>query len=142
MPQVSKTKAFTLIELLVVIAVIGLLAATVLVSLSGIKSKGRNARRVEDVKSLQTAFALYNNDHEAYPDCGDDTEVTVQYGSCGQLNDLVIEGILSAIPEDLLAGYGYYYTSYSGGSDYRIRYCQEPPAIQGLTEDCDNIAIP
>lgn len=53
------TKAgFTLIELLVVIAIIGLLSSVVFASLNSARAKGRDARRISDLKQVQTALAL------------------------------------------------------------------------------------
>ena len=51
-------KAFTIIELLVVISIIGILATIVLASLSTSRAKGRDARRVADMKSIQLANAF------------------------------------------------------------------------------------
>lgn len=60
-------KGFTLIELLVVIAIIGLLSTLAVVSLNNARSKSRDARRVADVKQMQTALELYFNDVGNYP---------------------------------------------------------------------------
>lgn len=60
-------KGFTLIELLVVIAIIGILASIVMVSLTGAKSKSRDAKRQADLKSIQLALSLYYNDNGFYP---------------------------------------------------------------------------
>jgi len=62
-----KKRGFTLIELLVVIAIIGVLATIVMVSLSGAKSKSRDAKRQADIKSIQLALSLYYNDNGMYP---------------------------------------------------------------------------
>lgn len=62
-----RKRGFTLIELLVVIAIIGLLASIVMVSLSGAKTKSRDARRQADIKSIQLALSLYYNDNGMYP---------------------------------------------------------------------------
>jgi len=51
--------AFTLIELLVVISVIGILIATVTLSFSGAQQKARDARRIEDMNSIQKAMEVY-----------------------------------------------------------------------------------
>ena len=48
-----------MIELLVVIAIIAVLASIVLVSLNTARVKGRDARRLADIKSIQNALELY-----------------------------------------------------------------------------------
>lgn len=62
-----KKKGFTLIELLVVVAIIGLLATLSIVALNTARAKARDARRVADVKQIQTALELYYNDQGNYP---------------------------------------------------------------------------
>lgn len=52
-------RGFTLIELLVVIAIIGILASIILASLNSARQKGRDARRIADLKSIQLALELY-----------------------------------------------------------------------------------
>ncbi|MFA4942945.1 MAG: FISUMP domain-containing protein [Patescibacteria group bacterium] len=65
MPQPKK--AFTLIELLVVIAIIGLLATVSVIALNNARSKSRDAKRVSEIKQIQTALELYYNDQNRYP---------------------------------------------------------------------------
>ena len=62
-----RQKGFTLIELLVVIAIIGILATVVISSLNKARAKARDARRVQDIKSIQTALEMYYLDHGTYP---------------------------------------------------------------------------
>ena len=65
----NKTKkGFTLIELLVVIAIIALLASAIVVLVSSARKKARDSRRVNDLKEIQTALEMYNDDHGRYPD--------------------------------------------------------------------------
>ena len=63
-------KGFTLIELLVVIAIIGLLSTLAVVSLNNARAKSRDAKRIADVKQMQTAYELFYNDCSEYPSTG------------------------------------------------------------------------
>ncbi len=60
-------KGFTLIELLVVIAIIGLLSTLAVVSLNSARTKSRDAKRVADIKQLQSALELFYGDQNGYP---------------------------------------------------------------------------
>jgi type II secretion system protein G len=64
----TTSKGFTLIELLVVVAIIGILATVVLSSLSNARERARDAKRLSDVKTIQTALEMYANDNNGrYP---------------------------------------------------------------------------
>ena len=67
--RTSESRGFTLIELLVVIAIIGILSSVTLASLNSSRGKARDARRLQDVKQIQTALELYIDDNNGeYPD--------------------------------------------------------------------------
>lgn len=61
-------KGFTLIELLVVIAIIGLLSTLAVVALGSVREKGRDTKRVADLKQMSTALELYYTENSAYPE--------------------------------------------------------------------------
>ena len=63
----TKKQAFALVELLVVIAIIGILATLAVVSLQNARSRARDAKRIADVRQMQTALELYYNDVGEYP---------------------------------------------------------------------------
>jgi len=63
----KNTKGFTLIELLVVIAIIGLLSTLSIVALNQARARSRDARRLADIRQVQTALELYYNDQNGYP---------------------------------------------------------------------------
>lgn len=68
----SKQKGFTLIELLVVIAIIGLLSTLAVVALTSARAKARDAKRISDIKQVQTALELYFADQgQKYPTATD-----------------------------------------------------------------------
>ncbi len=60
-------RGFTLLELLIVVAIIGLLASMILVGLSSFRSRGRDARRVSDVKQAQNGLEIYYAKETKYP---------------------------------------------------------------------------
>jgi prepilin-type N-terminal cleavage/methylation domain-containing protein len=60
-------QGFTLIELLVVIAIIGLLSTLSILALNQARARARDAKRVADVKQIQTALEMYYNDVGDYP---------------------------------------------------------------------------
>jgi len=63
----NHSRGFTLIELLVVIAIIGILSSVVLASLNTARTKGQDAARISNVKSLKTALEMYYGDNNGYP---------------------------------------------------------------------------
>lgn len=64
--SVVHRRGFTLIELLVVIAIIGLLASVVIASLSSARAKGRDARRLSDLRSAGNAIELARTGTNSY----------------------------------------------------------------------------
>ncbi len=105
-----QARGFTLIELLVVIAIIAILASIILASLNQARSKSRDARRVADLKQVQLALELYNNDNGGYP-------VQGTYGNLVQASGagaaLVAGNYISVIPTDP-GSYAYKYASLTG----------------------------
>lgn len=62
-----KPRGFTLIELLMVIAIIGILASVIMVNLTSARQKGRDAKRIADIKNIQLSLEQYYNDNLYYP---------------------------------------------------------------------------
>lgn len=65
--SIKNNKGFTLVEVLIVISIIGLLASIILVGLGGFRAKGRDTRRVADLRAVQAGLELYYTKFNEYP---------------------------------------------------------------------------
>lgn len=63
----KQQKGFTIVELLIVIVVIGILAALVVTTFSGIQQKSRNTERETDVKAVHGQLEAYYAQNGRYP---------------------------------------------------------------------------
>lgn len=80
----QQNKGFTLVELLVAVGIIGVLASVSVVSVNSVRAKGRDAKRVSEVKQMQTALEAYfsNSASASYPVLGTDaTAATLGSGN-------------------------------------------------------------
>lgn len=119
---------FTLIELLVVIAIIGLLSTLSILALNTARARARDAKRISDVKQIQTALEMYYNDTSDYPST---TSVTPG-ASIASGNGVFLRQVPSApLPTDG-SNCGSNVTAYTyekvdattgGNVSYTIRYC-------------------
>ncbi|HEY4522324.1 MAG TPA: prepilin-type N-terminal cleavage/methylation domain-containing protein [Candidatus Paceibacterota bacterium] len=118
-------KGFTLIELLVVIAIIGVLSSVVLASLNSARQKGRDARRVSDIKQLQLALELYHDANAKYPNLLNATNI-------------VNPGYIATIPTDPTTGDPYEYAGLRSSGDVAV--CASYHLATTL-ESADHIAL-
>jgi prepilin-type N-terminal cleavage/methylation domain-containing protein len=107
--MLKKQRGFTLIELLVVIAIIGLLASIILASLDQARKKGRDARRVADVKEVQLALELYYDANNGYPSSAG--------GALSLISSALVPNDISVLPTDPGSfAYGYYSGTANGAA--------------------------
>ena len=124
----KNSKGFTLIELLVVIAIIGLLSTLSVVALNSAREKARNARRVADMRQVQTALELYFNDQGRYP-ATEDVNFSADNGQVSSGTKVY----MSVLPKNPMprndtgcADQEYIYT-YVSNTSYHIDYCISEP---------------
>jgi prepilin-type N-terminal cleavage/methylation domain-containing protein len=121
-------QGFTLIEILIVVAIIAILASVVLVGLGPTQQSGRDARRLSDLREVQTGLELYYGKCGYYPGAsaasGCPTSWTAAtyaglYGTNGQDGVLGMSGIgVSSVPTDPSANGKYYYATDANGDSY------------------------
>ncbi len=66
-PNIYSRIGFTLVELLVVISIIALLSSVVVASLNSARAKARDARRIADMRQIQTALEFFYDSYGRYP---------------------------------------------------------------------------
>lgn len=128
-------KGFTLIELLVVIAIIGLLSTLAVVALGSARVKARDAKRLSDLKQVQTALELYYTDKDVYPSVplavllGDVNHICLNLAS-GFTTTGCTSAYMGLVPKDPGSN-SYSYTS--DGTTYTIAATLED-TVNGLTK--------
>ena len=145
----SQSKGFTLIELLVVIAIIGLLSTLAVVALNSARQRSRDAKRVSDIRQIQTALELAFSEANNYPAetattlglasddvlCNNGGAATFQGDTTGCTT--IYMGLVPTNPTP--NGAAYVYTSASNSGTYSITFSLEGATGQlGAGANCAN----
>ncbi|MBI2633943.1 MAG: type II secretion system protein [Parcubacteria group bacterium] len=130
-------KGFTLIELLLVITILALISAAVLVGLGGVRSRGRDTRRIVDLRQVQNALEIYFDKNRQYP-------VTNSGSPSGRWNEMgsivLSAGIgVSSLPKDPLnrSPYEYDYKDGNSSLNYVMKATLENSDHPSLRDDID-----
>lgn len=134
-------KGFTLIEIMIVIAIIAILASVVLIGLGPTQRIARDARRLSDLRQVQTGLELYFNKCGYYPgtaqsgaSCSARSDITTWDALNDALKGSSI-GVNQDIPNDPSSGRTYDYRS--DGVTYVLRADLEDTGNQSLQGDVD-----
>ena len=119
----NNKKGFTLIELLVVIAIIGLLSTMSVLALNSARARARDAKRISDIKQIQTALEMYYNDNNNYPNTLDQltttTTTTPPLIKVIPTAPLPVDGTC----DDTENTYTYTYSGSGSTASYALTYC-------------------
>ena len=125
----SSRRGFTLIELLVVIAIIAILSTVALASYSTVRAKGRDARRLGDMRAMRAALEQYYDSNQTYP------VATSSLVSSGFMN-------AAAVPP---TGGSYYYSATTAATGASRTACSTTPCpgyvLYAQLERNDNVAL-
>lgn len=136
MIRIHPKTGFTLIELMTVVVIIGLLATSVTLIISKHQQRARDARRVEDITSINEALKLYYQQKFNYPHENDTCSVngslfdtsncnnSGNWADNGIKTELVNNGYLKNLPVDPI-------------NKYKFQYYYEPFAAR--TDDCKTV---
>lgn len=94
-------------ELLVVVAIMAILLAVIMVSVSSSRQKGRDAKRINDMRSLSNALELYRSANNFYP------PGVAGGGAASVALSALTPNFISTIPKDP-SGTDYWYTGLTG----------------------------
>lgn len=142
--KTKSTPGFTIVELLIVIVVIGILAALVVSTFSGVQGRARDAKRESDIAAITKALEIYYLENGVYPGTPGQTggSSTIN-GSWSTTADSswqnfinTLKPYMGQVPTDPIstpnvnltsstsAGYGYAYfasgTNYCGAAPYQM----------------------
>lgn len=113
-------KGFTLIEIMVVVLILGLLSTLVIINVNNSRINGRDAKRVQDLDSINTAIQMYADTYNNYPDSGDAWWASNDSG-WGDLAG-ILASYIPTLPKDPTdPGTTYYYKYKSDGTDYILQ---------------------
>lgn len=102
-------KGFTLIELLVVIAIIGLLSTVIAAPITEARKKGRDSKKISDLRAIYTAINIYADDNAGdYP------------ASIGDLVPRYLPNLPSNAAASTIARDKYMYVTYTDGANNKI----------------------
>ena len=125
---IKNQKGFTVLELVVVTVVIGLLAALMLVSFSGIDRTRRNTQRRTDIKEVADNLEIYAAKNNYYPtqaNLNDESFVAKQ-----------LKGLSKESTRDPLAADGDTAYKFVAGDASQTQYGYKP--TDGNGDACDN----
>ncbi len=134
-------RGFTLIEILVVVSIVGLLSSVFLVGLGGFRSRGRDARRLADLRQVQNALEIYYTRCGHYPGGAiTATCAATDPTTWGVLSTTITSGSLgiSQFPNDPTPSANYGYAISANRQNYIIGATLENPGDASLAEDSDS----
>ena len=139
MKYFKKQNGFSLVELLIVILVIVLLATISAMAINSQKAKARDAKRISDIRQIQTALEFYKSDEGEFPVVAEPIIIGQDVVKlCGKAEGGFVSSQteckeasthMSVVPTDPLSDRFY---SYSGSAEtFDLSFTTERPSVLG-----------
>ncbi|MBI2485197.1 type II secretion system protein [Candidatus Uhrbacteria bacterium] len=153
-------RGFTLLEVLIVVSIIAILGAASALGVSAARSKMRDARRLSDMRQLQSALEDYYKEFNQYPTgeglwLGEEGKSACLSSagfsaSCQGASRVFLSrvsreytaGISSAVRCGVPPAAGYCYTAKEGGASYRVGFELEHGFAEANISEGPNCLIP
>jgi prepilin-type N-terminal cleavage/methylation domain-containing protein len=115
-------RAFTLIELLVTVAIIGILTVVAAVSYGGVRTRGRDAQRINDLNQMKVVLSTFYSAQTPQAYVSATTKTTIDGTSDALSTALEGGGYMREVPVDPLntGNYLYKYQSFNNGRDFTL----------------------
>ena len=135
--EISKTEKIVIAIVAVILGVIFLIGFLSYMALENARIKSRDAKRISDIKQMQTAFELYYSDENHYP-----SEAEFQGEVPSKINDYIHQLPSNPLPNDGLCfeNFEYEYKVKENGKSYELIFCIGHD-VAGLNEGY-NVATP
>jgi prepilin-type N-terminal cleavage/methylation domain-containing protein len=131
----KKNKAFTLIEIMVAIAIVGILAATVLVSMSSFAAKARSSKALAQLSSAIPGMVSCWGNGNVVKDTVSGDKICRLSGMGGA--DIASYGLWPSLTGDL-ANYSYTASSFASSSGWYF-YAQSDASHDNVRICCNDI---
>lgn len=121
----KRQEGFTIVELLIVIVVIGILAALVITTFTGIQQRARNTERETDIKAMHGQVEAYYAENGYYPTLA-----------------VLIAPMPGLDAEALMApGAGAAQVNAAAATTLKYQYAPEPSTCNNTTENCTGYTL-
>ena len=136
----KNTRGFTLIEIMVVVVIIGLLAAMIVPAVVGQVETARVSRAKHDIRSLETALAMFKLDNSKYPSTEQGLAALVQPPTDPSIRHWRPGGYLEHVSKDPWGGDYHYDNPGTHGKEYDLYTlgADDQPGGEGSNADIGN----
>ncbi len=129
-----RQKGFTLIELMIVVVILGLLATIIMPKILGRPEQARRVKAKADIRSIQSALALFKTDTGRFPTTSEGLEALVNNpGIKGYSSD----GYLDSVPVDPWGNKYVYMSPGVHSKDYDLMSYGKDGENGGADDDAD-----
>lgn len=134
MHTMHRQKGFTLIELMIVVVILGLLATIIMPKILGRPEQARRVKAKADIRSIQSALALFKTDTGRFPTTSEGLEALVNNPGIKGYNS---DGYLDAVPVDPWGNKYIYISPGVHSKDYDLVSSGKDGEIGGVEDDAD-----